>query len=641
MKKTISINISGILFHIEEDGYVTLKNYLEAINKHFSHYEDNQEIFTDIENRIAEIFLSYLKNNKQVITAENVSNLIEKMGTIADFKAVEKDFEIPISSEEEKAEESDFYKYVTPPNQEGTPGYKKLCRLPNKKILGGVCAGFAHYLAIDPLWTRLIAILLVFSGGFTVGNDAFNFLSWNFPWDFNFRFSFGWWTVIAYFVLWAILPVSYDEPEDKHVKKLFRNPDDRVIGGVSSGLAAYFNIDVLWVRLGFVGLVFAGGSGFVIYLILWIITPVAKSITDRIEMKGEAITLSNIENTIKKNLTSETEKGESSNSLLMAPFRFLGEVINGIGKALGPFGRFLLEIVRIIFGLIIFFIGMIVVITPLILLGAYFELFSSGEFVYLFDTLPVMSLTELLPPGLAIVVAAVILIPGIVLTLLGISVLIKRSLIDARFGLVTFGLWLLSIMICAFQVPKIIGQFKEEATHVQENIMDMPEGTLVLKSTSNTDPINDFALVSLTLEGNNNNQLSLDQYFRSNGRNYDDAVKNAASVGYHYSMVDSILTFDRKLEFGPDVRFRGQSLKQTLMIPYNQPFVIDKSLLPILKGTLYSNGYKINDVNGRNHWVFNENGLLCLNCPNDHKKTEADSLSRAIFAEAYFMNTSP
>ncbi|MDX5479928.1 MAG: hypothetical protein LPJ98_15895, partial [Cyclobacteriaceae bacterium] len=68
MKKTISINISGILFHIEEDGYATLKKYLESINRHFSHYEDNQEIISDIENRIAEIFLSNLKNNKQVIT---------------------------------------------------------------------------------------------------------------------------------------------------------------------------------------------------------------------------------------------------------------------------------------------------------------------------------------------------------------------------------------------------------------------------------------------------------------------------------------------------------------------------------------------------------------------------------------------
>src|SRR5690554_499266 len=198
MKKTLSINISGILFHIEEDGYTTLKAYLDAINKHFSHYEDNQEIITDIENRIAEIFLSYLKNNKQVITAENVSNLIEKMGTIADFKADEKDLEPnPSESREDAQEENDFYKYITPPNPEAAKGYKKLTRLPNRKILGGVCAGFAHYLALHPLWTRLINILLLLSGGFNIGHNNFHF----FPGDFDFHFSFAWWTAYAYILL--------------------------------------------------------------------------------------------------------------------------------------------------------------------------------------------------------------------------------------------------------------------------------------------------------------------------------------------------------------------------------------------------------------------------------------------------------
>jgi tRNA G37 N-methylase Trm5 len=100
MKKTLSINISGILFHIEEDGYDTLKNYLESINSHFSGYADSKEIISDIENRIAEIFLSYLKNNNQVITAENVTRLIEKMGTIADFSALEEKEEVEEVSEQ-------------------------------------------------------------------------------------------------------------------------------------------------------------------------------------------------------------------------------------------------------------------------------------------------------------------------------------------------------------------------------------------------------------------------------------------------------------------------------------------------------------------------------------------------------------
>jgi phage shock protein PspC (stress-responsive transcriptional regulator) len=474
----------------------------------------------------------------------------------------------------------------------------------------------------------------LFSGGFNIDNHHLFF----FPGDFDFHFSFGWWTAIAYLLLWAILPVSYDEPEDKNIKKLFRNPDDRVIGGVSSGLSAYFDVDVLWVRLAFVGLVFAGGSGFVIYLILWIITPVAKSITERIEMKGGAITLSNIENTINENRNAEFEKGESSGrEILLAPFRVLGKVINEIGKALGPFGRFLLEIFRVVFGLFIFFVGMVTVITPLGLLGAYFELYNNDNFIYIFDPVPLETITELLPIWLAFAVAIAILIPGIVLTLLGISVLIKRSLIDARFGLVTFGIWLLSIMICAFQIPRIVSQFKEEATYVQENPLEVPDGTLVLKSMNNDNNGNGFGLVSLTLEGYPGESVNLTQHFRSNGRNYDDAIKNASEVQYDFVMQDTLLTLNRSLELSSVAKFRGQSLSQNLQIPYDRPFVMDKSVLPILQGTIYSNGYKLKDVNSRNHWVFNEDGLLCLNCVNDHKNSERDSISRAAFNGSYFM----
>ena len=56
MKKTVSINIGGIIFHIEEDGYDKLKNYLDSVNKYFSTFEDSGEIIADIESRIAEIF---------------------------------------------------------------------------------------------------------------------------------------------------------------------------------------------------------------------------------------------------------------------------------------------------------------------------------------------------------------------------------------------------------------------------------------------------------------------------------------------------------------------------------------------------------------------------------------------------------
>src|SRR6186713_2781904 len=89
MKKNISINISGIIFHIEEDGYESLRKYLDSINKYFASFEDSSEILADIESRVAEIFLSKLNEGKQVITAEDVTSLIATMGSVSDFRAAE------------------------------------------------------------------------------------------------------------------------------------------------------------------------------------------------------------------------------------------------------------------------------------------------------------------------------------------------------------------------------------------------------------------------------------------------------------------------------------------------------------------------------------------------------------------------
>jgi len=632
MKKTISINISGILFHIEEDGYTALKNYLDAINQHFSHYEGNQEIITDIENRIAEIFLSNLKNNKQVITADNVTNLIQKMGTIADFKAIERDMD----EEEQQADESgnDFYKYVTPPDQNSGKGYKKLTRLVNGKILGGVCAGFANYFSIDPLWTRLITILLLFSGGLHFNGLRLPFISEGFEIDT----AIGWWTVIAYILLWIILPVSYDKPEDKNIKKLYRNPDDRVLGGVGSGLSAYFDIDVIWVRLAFFGLIFAGGSGFVLYFILWIITPMAKSITERIEMKGGAITLSNIETTIQQNLSTENAKEEStSKKLLLAPFRFLGSLINALGKALGPFGAFLLAVIRVLFGLIIFTVGMVLLIFPLAFLGLYTELLSNNDWSSMFEGFPINTIAELLPVWLAIALSVIGFIPSMVMVLLGISVLIKRNLIDGRFGLVIFGIWIMCILAGAFQAPKIIGQFKSEGSFTVDHTMGTPEGILVLTAERNGMDDGELGLVKLQLKGHEKNEMIVTQKFISKGSNRKDAIENATKVAYELQLTDSVLVFDKTLTFPDSARFRMQHLDQTLFIPQNKVFVIDRKLLSIIKYTFGQDGYKSRDINSRNYWVFNENGLLCLNCINDHKQSPVDSLSRAIYNNSYFM----
>src|SRR5690606_37755196 len=112
----------------------------------------------------------------------------------------------------------------------------------------------------------------------------------------------------------------------------------------------------------FVVSIFAGGAGIIIYFILWIITPEAKTITDKMQMQGEPVTLSNIETNIKKSL--HVKEGEEENILvkiLLFPFRLIAIIFSGLAKALGPLMLFIVEAIRVIFGIciILFAAGML------------------------------------------------------------------------------------------------------------------------------------------------------------------------------------------------------------------------------------------------------------------------------------------
>ena len=176
MKKNISINISGIIFHIEEDGYEQLKEYLGSINNYFSSFDDSTEIVADIESRIAEIFLAKLTENKQVITAEDVSSLIATMGSIQDFQAVEDETAPP--HEEEKRSS---FTGETGQSTAGAGPKKKLYRDTSRRLIGGVASGIANYFSIDPVWVRLIFVILLFDVFITFSLSNFGATRMKFP----------------------------------------------------------------------------------------------------------------------------------------------------------------------------------------------------------------------------------------------------------------------------------------------------------------------------------------------------------------------------------------------------------------------------------------------------------------------------
>jgi phage shock protein PspC (stress-responsive transcriptional regulator) len=193
MKKTISTNINGISFIIDEDAFSVLNAYLSSIKSHFKDKRGSDEIINDIESRIAELFQQMLNDKKQVLDIEDVKKVKEQMGKPSDF--------------DQDTEEETVY-YAKPPNSR---------------------------------------------------------------------------------------------------KRLFRDINDRIIGGVCSGLGAYLNVDTVWIRIIFVIAIFSGVS-ILVYLILWVIIPAARTVSERLEMKGDTVNISNIEKSIRAEMNEIRDK---------------------------------------------------------------------------------------------------------------------------------------------------------------------------------------------------------------------------------------------------------------------------------------------------------------------------------------------
>jgi phage shock protein PspC (stress-responsive transcriptional regulator) len=192
MNKTVSVNISGFVFNIEEYAYDKLGKYLDTIRGYFKESDGRDEIMTDIESRIAELFQQKLSVSKQVINMVDVDEVIEVMGQPEAYL------------DDEAAAE-------------------------NEPSDGGAST----------------------------------------------------------------------QTKQGHTKRIYRDKDENFLGGVCAGLAHYFGWDPLWPRIVFIVMFFGFGTGFLIYLILWMIIPAARTTNEKLEMKGEKVNVDNIGKTVK------------------------------------------------------------------------------------------------------------------------------------------------------------------------------------------------------------------------------------------------------------------------------------------------------------------------------------------------------
>lgn len=207
MNKTVSINLGGMFFHIDENAYQKLNRYFDAIRRSLSP-DGKDEIMSDIEARIAELLSEKIKTDKQVVSLREIDEVIAVMGEPEDYK---------IDEETTGSTSGNFNNFGTTAGQ--TFEYyrtKKFFRDEDSAVIGGVCAGLAHYVRIEPLWIRIIFILTLIM-------------------------SFGT-TSLVYVILWILIPPALTTAEklemrgepinisniEKKVREEFNNVNDRL-----------------------------------------------------------------------------------------------------------------------------------------------------------------------------------------------------------------------------------------------------------------------------------------------------------------------------------------------------------------------------------------------------------------------------
>lgn len=593
MKKTLQINIAGLVFTIEEDAYEKLDSYLKAIQSYFSSYEGSNEIISDIEARIAEKFIEKTKTDgSSVITLDEVNTLVASMGTVADFEAMQE--EEDLIDVKNSAKNSTASTAATSSHEPK----KRLFRDTKRKALGGVLAGLAHYFNVDVTWIRIIYLLL-FMGLSPLTDSGISGVIF-----------------IAYLVCWVAFPPNDTLEEDPKIKKFFRNPDDKVIGGVASGLSAYFGIDIAIIRVLFGIGFFFFGTGFIAYIILWIAAPEAQTLTQKMEMKGEPVTLENIETNIKKSLDLPTNNmaENSLTKVILFPFRALAAVLSGIGlviKNLGP-------VARVFLGIILFIKGLALSFAALVVSAVFFGLSSNprwinnNEFLNLF--------TRDISPWAGFFGTLAFLLPAIAILLLGLSMILNRKLGNRNYWLTGLSVWLVGVFGLAIIGGQYSMNFARKATHEATEIFAAPTGILVLDSQETDEDSNGFQEnIELEIEGHSDNSIRLNKTFSAAGTSREVALQNAKNIGYKVTQRDSVLLFDDEFMLSEASSFREQRLRLTLYVPYNKPFKMKEHFANELWNNHWDMREKFN-VNSDNienfTFVITQNdGMQCLDCP--------------------------
>lgn len=542
MNKTVTINISGIIFHIEEDAYEKLSKYLSTIKGYFSKTDGGSEIMSDIEARIAEMLQSKTSPIKQVVLMNDVDSVMEAMGKPEEFAGDQ---------------------------EQGT------------------------------------------SNENTQTNSQTE---------------------------------SSSEPMKK---RLFRDPDHKAIGGVCSGIAAYFDVDLVWIRLAMFLLIFFGGLSLWVYIILWIVIPEAKTTAEKLAMKGERIDINNISKTVKEEaeqLKNRAKKYGQDFKNSDGPRNFFDKLGDFIKEFLIIFGKFFGRVIGLI--LLIFGIGFMI-----ILMGGVFGFSIISTNIQYNEWIDILFLER---NHYLMGLIGVILFFGVPILMMiygGIKLLFKIHY-SSRWLNISAGLiWLVGFMVVLFVGFKTFNDCSE-SSKVKESIQLLSQkDTLYLTLNKNKELItalqlNDILEEDYDTEGNlkrkyghqsdyiiakkdgqkiivgyaslnilpsSSDKFELYVVKKARGEDKRSAVERAKSIQYKITQTDSLISFDELFMTNPDEKFRVQDIEVILKVPRGKVVHLDKSLEHFIYDVENVTNTFDGDMVGR-RWIMSADGLRCVDC---------------------------
>ncbi len=590
MKKVININFQGTVVPIEESSYELLQQYIESLRRYFANEEGRDEIINDIESRISELFQERLKGGSTCITDDDVNTIINNMGRPEQLEEAEQ-------GESENGKSS----YT---NEKRSENYfqgdwswkgKRLYRDENNKILGGVCSGIAAYFGIDPVFIR---ILFLISGvGF-----------------------------LAYILLWIFVPGS-NMIENGVRKRLYRNPDGKIIAGVCSGIGSYFNINAWiprvlflipfisfffrWGHFGpltfphFVSFTFSPGS-FLIYIILWLVIPEATTTTEKLEMKGEKIDLNSIKNSVLKEMQEVGERvgkmgkdvGERVGKMGMEAGAAAKEKGTEMGKEIhyvahrssGALGNVIATIFKIFVYFILGCIALAIIVTLFAIATVAIGLFPLKDFVL------TNGWQSIFAWGTLIFFIAVPVI-GIITFIIRRFARIKKSNKLMRWSFV--GLWIVGIACFVGLLISIGRDFRSvnsmniqniqladahinrlEVMPIKDNSFNRYNSWFRLEPFATFGIDEDTAYITnirIRITQSTSDSFEVNEVKLTNGSTRRNADTLASLIRFNVYQQDSLLMMDRSIPINTTDKFRNQFVEVTIAVPVGHYIKVNRN----------------------------------------------------------------